>query len=394
MDLPPAWKGRPGAGEAGRLDLPPAGKWAPTLTDGVVRLRAHDLGDVEALLAQCRDPQMQRWTTVPVPYERHHAVDWLRSRREEWEAGRYLALAIEDGGGFCGTVDLRPDGAGGARIGYGLGPWARGRGVLHRALRLILPWGFGTVGLEVVHWEALAGNWASRRAAWRAGFRVEGTVRSWLAHRGGRYDAWVGSLRRDDPLRPAHPWFDVPVLGGLRVRLRPYRAEDVPRAVEACSDPVTRHWLARLPSPYTADDARAHLEQMTEDAASGHSLCWAVAAADDDRLVGEIALFGLAEPGRSSEVGYWGHPAERGRGFLTEAARLAARHALLPLDVGGLGRPRLVLRAAGGNGASQRVAQRAGFRRTGIDRRAELLGDGTADDLVRYDLLPEELVLP
>jgi RimJ/RimL family protein N-acetyltransferase len=157
---------------------------------------------------------------------------------------------------------------------------------------------------------------------------------------------------------------------------------------------VTRRWLGRLPSPYTREDTRAHLEQMTEDAAEGRSLCWAVAAADDDRLVGEIALFGLAEPGRSSEVGYWAHPAERGRGHMTEALRLAARHALLPLDVGGLGRPRLVLRAAAGNEASRRVAERAGFRRTGLDRRAELLGDGTVDDLVRFDLLPEELALP
>jgi RimJ/RimL family protein N-acetyltransferase len=79
---------------------------------------------------------------------------------------------------------------------------------------------------------------------------------------------------------------------------------------------------------------------------------------------------------------------------MTEALRLAARHALLPLDVGGLGRPRLVLRAAAGNEASRRVAERAGFRRTGLDRRAELLGDGTVDDLVRFDLLPEELALP
>jgi RimJ/RimL family protein N-acetyltransferase len=373
------------------MDLP---HWAPTLTDGVVRLRPHDLGDVEAVLAQCRDPQMQRWTTVPVPYERHHAVEWLAARRGEWEAGRTLSLAVEADGRFCGTVDVRPDGQAGAMLGYGLGPWARGRGVLHRALLLVLPWAFTTLGLEVVHWEAVAGNWPSRRAAWRVGFRVEGTVRSWLAHRGARYDAWVGSLRREERLEPAHPWFEVPVLEGHRVRLRPYREEDVDRAVEACSDPVTRQWLGRLPAPYTAQDTRAHLEQMTEDAAEGRSLCWAVAAADDDRLVGEIALFGLAEPGRSSEVGYWAHPAERGRGHMTEAVRLAAKHALLPLDVGGLGRPRLVLRAAGGNAASRRVAERAGFRRTGVDRRAELLGDGTIDDLVRFDLLPEELVLP
>ncbi len=368
--------------------------WAPTLTDGVVRLRPHSMGDVEAVLAQCRDPQMQRWTTVPVPYEGHHAVEWLGGRRREWEEGRTLSLAIEAGGRFCGTVDLRPDDLGGATLGYALGPWARGRGLMHRALLLELPWAFETLGLEVVHWEAVAGNWPSRRTAWRVGFRVEGTVRSWLAHRGARYDAWVGSLGRDERLEPVHPWFEVPVLEGRRVRLRPYRGEDVPRAVEACSDPLTRHWLGRLPSPYTAADTAAHLEQMAEDAAEGRSLGWAVAAADDDRLVGEIALFGLSEPGRSSEVGYWMHPAERGRGFMTEAVRLAARHALLPLDVGGLGRPRLVLRAAGGNTASRRVAERAGFRRTGVDRRAELLGDGTVDDLVRFDLLPEELALP
>ena len=370
------------------MDLPP---WAPTLTDGVVRLRPHDLGDVEAVLAQCRDRQTQRWTRVPVPYERHHAVEWLTSRRRDWEDGRILSLAV-DAGGFCGTVDLRPDGEGGAHLGYGLGPWARGRGLLERALRLLLPWAFEMLRLEVVHWEAVAGNWPSRRAAWRVGFRVEGTVRGWVAQRGVRYDAWIGSLRRTDPLEPAHAWLDVPRVEGRRVRLRPYRDGDLARAVEACSDAVTRQWLAQLPSPYTRQDALAHLEQLAEDAAEGRSLCWAVAAADDDRLVGEIALFGLA--GRSCEVGYWTHPAERGRGNTAEAVRLAARHALLPVDVGGLGRPRLVLRAAAGNAASRRVAERAGFRPAGLDRQAELLGDGTTDDLVRFDLVPEELAVP
>ncbi len=53
-----------------------------------------------------------------------------------------------------------------------------------------------------------------------------------------------------------------------------------------------------------------------------------------------------------------------------------------------------MLRAAAGNTASRRVAERAGFRRTGVDRSAEALGDGTVDDLVRYDLLPHELPAP
>ncbi len=365
--------------------------WAPTLTDGVVTLRAHRPDDADAVVAQCQDPVMQRWTTVPVPYERRHAQEWLASREREWTEGRYLAFAVEAGGIFCGSVDLRPDGEGGASLGYALGPWARGRGLLERALRLLLPWGFATLGLEVVHWQAVAGNWASRRAAWRVGFRVEGTLRSMLAQRGTRYDAWVGSLLRGEALEPSSLWLEAPVLVERRVRLRAYRQTDVPRIVEACNDPGTRHWLARLPLPYTTDDARAHLEHLTEEAAAGRSVTWAVADLDDDRLLGEVALFGLVEFGRSCEIGYWTHPAERGRGAMTAAARLAARHALLPADVGGLGRARVVLRAAEGNGASQRVAVRAGFLETGRDRQAELLGDGSVDDLIRYDLLAEEL---
>jgi RimJ/RimL family protein N-acetyltransferase len=370
------------------MDVP---TYAPTLSDGVVTLRAHRPDDVDAMVAQCNDAEMRRWTSVRVPYGRGDAEEFTSTRRAAWERGEYLGFAVESSGRFCGTVDLRPDQYGGAALGYGLGPWARGRGLLDRALRLLLPWGFDTLDLDVVHWAAVAGNWPSRRAAWRVGVRVEGTLRSWLTLRGERYDAWVGSVLRGEPLEPATPWLRSPVVQVGQVRLRPYRATDVPRMVEACRDPVTRRWLARLPDPYTPEDARAHLEHLTEQAAEGRALSWAFADPHDDRLLGEITLFGANAPSGTVEVGYWTHPAERGRGVTTAALRLAARHALLPLDVGGLGRARVVLRAAVGNVASLRVAERAGFRRTGVDRGAELLDDGSVHDLVRFDLLSGEL---
>src|SRR5205085_6096252 len=139
---------------------------------------------------------------------------------------------------------------------------------------------FDALTLEVVHWQAMAGNWPSRRAAWRVGFRVEGTLRSLLHGRGQRYDAWVGSLLSGEPLQPSSVWLTAPVIEHRATRLRPYRQTDVPRIVEACSDPLTRHWLSRLPAPYTPDDARAHLEHMAEEAAAGHSLTGAVAGRD------------------------------------------------------------------------------------------------------------------
>ena len=58
----------------------------------------------------------------------------------------------------------------------------------------------------MTHWRAVVGNWPSRKAAWRCGFRVEGTVRGLCPLPGGAQDAWIGSLHRDDPRRPCEPW--------------------------------------------------------------------------------------------------------------------------------------------------------------------------------------------
>ena len=38
-----------------------------------VRLRSWRPDDVGAVLAACQDPEIQRWTEVPVPYRHEHA---------------------------------------------------------------------------------------------------------------------------------------------------------------------------------------------------------------------------------------------------------------------------------------------------------------------------------
>ncbi len=379
------------------MDLPP---WAPTLSDGVVTLRAHRPDDVEGILATCRDPQMQRWTTVPAPYQRRHAEEFVASRPTEWAARRMLTFAVEDADGrYAGTVDLRPDGAA-ASVGYGLGPWARGRGLSSRALRLLLEWGFATLELDVVHWRALVRNWASRRAAWATGFRVDGVVRGLLAERPGldgapprRLDGWVGSLRRGEPMTPAHAWHHPPRLTDGHAVLRAHRPEDVPRMVEACSDPLSLRWLPALPSPYVPVNALAHLEEIAAHQADGVAIYWAVGRPDDDTLAGEVGLFGLSPDGvtRTAEIGYWAHPDARGQRLTTSAVRLVVRHALLPLDVGGLGVQRVLVRAAEGNVASRRVATSVGLRPCGRDRDVEVLRDGTVCDLLRYDAVATDL---
>lgn len=366
--------------------LPPP--WAPVLTDGRIVLRAHRPEDVPDLVDQCRDEATQRWTTVPVPYTTAHAADFVASRRAQWESGRHLSLAVEAGGRFLGTLDLRPTRDGAAEVSYILMPQARGRGTGEAALRLLLPWAFEALDLQVIHWQAAVGNWPSRRLAWRLGFGIESRVSGLISQRGRLLDGWIGSLRRGRPLRPDRDWYRPPAITGGPVMVRPVDGHDAESMAEACSDVETQYWLPLLPAPYTLADARDHLLGIAEDQAGGRALYWAVTAAGGDgRMLGEI---GLQVRRHEAEVGYWTHPVGRRRGLTTAAVRLVARHALLPEADGGLGLSRVMLRAAEGNLGSQSIARRVGFRHTGTDRDGELLRDGTVLDMLRFDLLAEE----
>lgn len=361
--------------------------------NGVV-LRPHHEPDIDRVLEQCRDPLTQQWTTVPSPYTRAHAEQFVRERVVEgWRRADYLALAVADPASdvFLGTVDLRPDGQGAAEIGFGLHPDARGRGVMTAAVRAVAGWAFcerstGGLGLEVLFWRAQVGNWPSRRVAWRSGFHIEGRVRLLHAARSRRYDSWLGSLMPEDPREPTLPWYDVPTLHSDHCVLRPMRTSDVGAVVEACSDPVTRRFIATLPAPYTASDALAYIQSREEEHASGRGIYWAVADPVSDRCIGAYAMMSVDRVNGTAELGYWIHPDARGRGVATAATRLAVRHAAIPEEDGGLGLRRLVLYAAASNVASHKVAERAGFVPFSRARAAERLGDGSYDDLIGFEL--------
>jgi RimJ/RimL family protein N-acetyltransferase len=365
----------------------------PVLTDGVVRLRAHTADDIPDVLAMCQDPQLQRWTTVPVPYERHHAERFLLEQIPSgWRDGGFWAWAIEYDGRFAGTVDLR-DGVGGVgEIGFGLGPWARLTGVMTRAVRLVVGHAFDGFGWDRVIWRAFAGNWASRRVAWKSGFRQLSTIHGGGLSRGVRHDEWVASIGRDDDREPQGNWWKVPVLEGDGLRLRPFRATDAERTVEACGDERTQHWLAGLPSPYLPADAAGFIESRLELAANGEGVSWVVADPKTDDLLANVSIFDLrsrVDP-TSGEVGYWSHPDARGRGVMTAAVDRVIRHAFLPISDGGLGRRRLTLFAAEGNTASAHVAAANGFTLAGSQRAADPRRDGSYDNLLAFDLLASE----
>ena len=388
-------KGLPGGGLLGKVCRVKFPTDVPLLTDGVVTLRAPHEGDLPAVLEQSSDPLMVQWTTVPVPASEETAHDFAtRIIPAGWESGSSWTFAVEaaDEAGtprFCGSVMLRDLGDRRAEIAYGAHAWARGRGLMERACRLLLEWGFRDKHLETVVWWANKGNWASRRLAWRLGFSLDGTVRRWLPQRGELLDAWVGVLTVSDRLEPRTEWFDVPVITGRAVLLRGFCDSDAPRIREACSHERTQLWLRDLPSPYTIDDARDYLETRKEQLATGSGISWAIADPPTGALLGTIAVFDL-KPGFEAEIGYWTHPEARGRGVMTEACRLVVRHAFIPEADGGLGLQRLTVLAGVDNTASRRVIEANGFTLFGIERSGTRLGDGTLMDTACYDQLVAE----
>jgi len=374
----------------------------PVLGEDAVVLRGLRPGDAADLVELAADRDVQRWLPQPpagspatsltaaLAGERA-AQDLVVRAQRGWDAGTWLALAVEVEGRFAGVLELHPQDAGGARVTGALAPGARGLGAASGALRLLLTWGFAELGLQVVHARGEVGAWAARRAAWACGFAVEGTVRDLLVRDGERRDAWVASLRWEDPLRPRHRWLDAVPLAGHGVRLGPHAPDDVSRTTQACAQEDTQRWLPSLPAPYTVLDAVAHLAACEEQQARGTAVHWAVRGAGGGDQLGEVGLFRLGGGARSAEVGYWCHPDARGRGVTTAAVRLVARHALGAAAGGGLGLERLVLLAARDNAASRRVAVKAGFTEVGVDRLAERLRDGTRTDFIRYDLLATEM---
>ncbi len=179
--------------------------------------------------------------------------------------------------------------------------------------------------------------------------------------------------------------FPETVLRTDRLVLRPFTADDVADTQLACSDELTQRWLP-LPSPYTVDHASSWCTEISHHLrTSGDGIHFAVTDAATGQLLGTVGLKKTDWPALVSEVGYWIAPWARGRGTAAEAARTVGEWLLRQQ-----GFQRLVLFAATGNTASQRVAEKAGFQREGLLRNAGYIHGGRVD-LFGYSLIPADL---
>ncbi len=175
---------------------------------------------------------------------------------------------------------------------------------------------------------------------------------------------------------------DPPLRDGDIV-LRPAKEADFRAIAEEGADPELQRWL-NIPVPYTEEAARAYLEyaRRTWDRAPNDGLAFTIADADTDEYLGGIILF-LARHD-VGEVGYSVKSAARGRGVATRAVDLVAGWAFDELGI-----RRMELRTHLENHASQRVAEKAGFVREGVERSSRILR-GERYDVYCFSRLPQD----
>jgi RimJ/RimL family protein N-acetyltransferase len=171
-----------------------------------------------------------------------------------------------------------------------------------------------------------------------------------------------------------------PLVDG-QTALRPWRDSDIGALVAACQDTEIARWT-RVPTPYGETDARAFLLQRYDAIHAGTLAPFAiVAAADDQILLGSVALMRPAWEHARAEVGYWLAGEARGHGHATRAVRLICAWGRTSL-----GLERIELLAATGNAASQRVAERAGFTREAV-LRSYMRAKTGRQDMVAFGLV-------
>ena len=175
----------------------------PGPSDGVVLLRPWRQDDVPQLVEACKDPEIPRWTAAPSPYTQADAEAWVRGDPlpdEPWgDRVSFCVSGAAEPGRLLGAMSVLHASQGGTgEIGYWTAPWARGRGVTTRAVRVAAAWAFEQLQLRRVELVIAVENTPSNRVAERAGFTHEGTLRQYREAKGVWRDHDVWSLLPDE----------------------------------------------------------------------------------------------------------------------------------------------------------------------------------------------------
>jgi RimJ/RimL family protein N-acetyltransferase len=135
----------------------------------VFKIREPLLADAEWITEACQDAEVQRWTLVPRPYKREHALGFINNTINESHLWVIAHQATNEPVGVVSihTIDLD---TGDADVGYWIAPWGRRRGAAVYALNLVEQFARTIPTIKFLSAHIAESNAASRATASRAGF--------------------------------------------------------------------------------------------------------------------------------------------------------------------------------------------------------------------------------
>lgn len=168
----------------------------------MIRLEPLSAEHLPLLVSVVEDPEVQRFTRIPVPTPPDFPARWLAGYEAGRENGTRVGFAVVDdtngehlGLALAPTIEQE---AATAELGYLVAPTARGRGVATAALSLLTDWALTELRLERLELRIAVGNAASKRVAERCGYVREGVLRSVYLKNGIREDTEVWSRLAGD----------------------------------------------------------------------------------------------------------------------------------------------------------------------------------------------------
>jgi len=169
------------------------------------------------------------------------------------------------------------------------------------------------------------------------------------------------------------------VLEGKGVNLRVMEKEDLLLYNEWYNNP---DFLGEYFSPYQR--SRTEMEKVMFEPSPHEFKDFIIEKKDGTRIGFVTSFYVLQPPEKVLEMGYALIPSERGKGHCTEAAQIMVDYLFLTKEV-----PCIQAATDVRNVASQRVLEKAGFKREGIMRK-RFYSRGEWRDLTLFSILREE----